>query len=52
MTPNTRFSAFSRMAQVLMTMMSAAMGSWVKPQPISRSMPMMRWLSATFCWQP
>ena len=33
--PSTRFSACSRTAQVLMTMMSAANSSSVKPQPIS-----------------
>ena len=50
--PYTRFSAWSRMAQVLSTTMSACSGLSVKPQPIASSIPMMCWLSATFCWQP
>ena len=33
--PSTRCSAWSRMAQVLMTIISAACSSSVKPQPIS-----------------
>ena len=50
--PYTRFSAWSRMAQVFSTTTSAWAGSSVNVQPMASSMPMMYWLSATFCWQP
>ena len=40
------------MAQVFSTTMSASSALSVKVQPMASSMPMMRWLSATFCWQP
>ena len=50
--PNTRSSAFSRTAQVLIRIRSAAAGSSVRPYPAPRNTPSMVSLSATFIWQP
>ena len=49
--PYTRFSAWSRMAQVLTTM--SALGPSVKAAAHRlQHAPECGWLSATFCWQP
>ena len=50
--PNTRSSAFSRTAQVLSRIRSAAAGSSVRPYPAPCSTPSISSLSATFIWQP
>ena len=50
--PNTRCSACSRTAQVFRMTRSASFGSSVKEKPISSSIPISFWPSATFCWQP
>ena len=49
---NTRSSAFSRTAQVLIRMRSARVGSSVRPYPPRCRRPRTISVSATFIWQP